>query len=227
MESKWIWRWIKLVDYRHCACWKRFQWLFLFLCPPSLCLSFFVKIYTNVLTNIFCCLSVCVGRGGCGFVRWIWQIDREVGCDHLFKKSVLLVKAWSFYESRILGSHHGLLSTFAVTSMVLLVLNIYFEECKTPLGLFSKFLEYYSKFDWMKFGVSVCGPVSLSDRPHLQGKNTKLKWYHMSNLVSHSNLVSISAIYARKERNARRELYELSRPLSCQARKKHFKKKNK
>lgn len=33
------------------------------------------------------------------------------------------VKAWCYYEARLLGAHHGLISTYALEAMVLAVFN--------------------------------------------------------------------------------------------------------
>jgi hypothetical protein len=41
----------------------------------------------------------------------VMQVDRLVGKDHLFKRNIILIKAWCYYESRILGAHYGLIST--------------------------------------------------------------------------------------------------------------------
>ena len=43
------------------------------------------------------------------------------------------VKAWCYYESRLLGAHHGLLSTYALETMVLYIFNIYRKELESPL----------------------------------------------------------------------------------------------
>ena len=43
------------------------------------------------------------------------------------------MKGWCYYESRLLGAHHGLLSTYALETMVLYLLNIYHHELHTPL----------------------------------------------------------------------------------------------
>lgn len=39
----------------------------------------------------------------------------------------------SMYESRILGSHHGLLSSFALETMTLFILNCFHTSLHTPL----------------------------------------------------------------------------------------------
>ncbi|KAL6574498.1 hypothetical protein OROMI_011783 [Orobanche minor] len=88
--------------------------------------------------------------GGLCTLCFLEQVDRLIGKDHLFKRSIILIKAWCYYESRILGAHHGLISTYALEIMVLF-----------------KFLDYFSKFDWETYCISVNGPVRLSTLPAL------------------------------------------------------------
>lgn len=45
----------------------------------------------------------------------------------------LQVKAWCYYESRLLGAHHSLLSTYALETMVLYIFNMYCKELSSPL----------------------------------------------------------------------------------------------
>jgi len=61
------------------------------------------------------------------------QVDRLVGQDHLFKRSVILVKAWCYYESRILGAHHGLISTYALETLVLYIFHVFHSSLRGPL----------------------------------------------------------------------------------------------
>lgn len=49
---------------------------------------------------------------------------------------MLQVKAWCYYESRLLGAHHGLLSTYALETMVLYIFNMYHQELQSPLKVF-------------------------------------------------------------------------------------------
>lgn len=63
------------------------------------------------------------GEGGLHSLLFLQRVDEMIGRDELFKRSVLLIKAWCFYESRILGSSHSLLSTFGLEIMILHVLN--------------------------------------------------------------------------------------------------------
>lgn len=45
------------------------------------------------------------------------------------------VKAWCYYESRLLGAHHGLISTYALETLVLYVFNKYHNAIDSPLSV--------------------------------------------------------------------------------------------
>jgi hypothetical protein len=79
----------------------------------------------------------------------------------LLKRSVILVKAWSYYEARILGAHHSLMSSYALEVMVLYILLHYHEQAQTPLTLLQTFLDVLSQFDWSRYALSLQGPVTL------------------------------------------------------------------
>lgn len=61
------------------------------------------------------------------------QIDNLIGEDHLFKRSIILVKAWCFYESRLLGANCNLLSSYALEILVIHIFDIFHESLKGPL----------------------------------------------------------------------------------------------
>ena len=48
---------------------------------------------------------------------------------------VAQVKAWCYYESRLLGAHHGLISSYALETMVLYVINIYHRQLASPFDV--------------------------------------------------------------------------------------------
>ncbi|KAL5206338.1 hypothetical protein ABZP36_034547 [Zizania latifolia] len=79
----------------------------------------------------------------------------------------MLIKAWCYYESRILGAHHGLISTYALEILVLYIFHLFHVTLDGPLAVLYRFLDYYSKFDWNNKGISLFGPVSLSSLPEL------------------------------------------------------------
>lgn len=101
------------------------------------------------------------------------QVDLLIGRDHLFKRSIILVKAWCYYESRILGAHHGLISTYALETLVLYIFHRFHNSLKGPLGVLYTFLDYFSKFDWDNYCVSLKGPVCKSSLPDIVAKTPK------------------------------------------------------
>lgn len=63
------------------------------------------------------------------------QVDCLAGKDHLFKQSIILIKAWCYYESRILGAHHGLISTYALDTLVLYIFHLFHGSLHSPLAV--------------------------------------------------------------------------------------------
>ncbi|XP_022764860.1 uncharacterized protein LOC111310036 [Durio zibethinus] len=107
---------------------------------------------------------------GLSALCFLEKVDQIVGKDHLFKRSIILIKAWCYYESRILGAHHGLISTYALETMILYIINIFHSSLSGPLEVLYKFLDYYSTFDWANYCISITGPVSISSLPAVMAK---------------------------------------------------------
>ncbi|KAK9734246.1 hypothetical protein RND81_04G125900 [Saponaria officinalis] len=105
--------------------------------------------------------------GGLCTLCFLEEIDRLIGKDHLFKRSIILIKAWCYYESRILGAHHGLISTYALETLVLYIFHLFHSSLDGPLAVLHKFLDYFSKFDWENLCVSLSGPVHVASLPEI------------------------------------------------------------
>lgn len=81
---------------------------------------------------------------------------------HLLKQSILLIKAWSTYESRTLASSHALLSTYALEILVIYVLQQFPTVCISPLHVLYVFLTFYAHdWDWEKHILTLAGPVDI------------------------------------------------------------------
>lgn len=111
--------------------------------------------------------------GGLGTLCFLEQVDRLTGKDHLFKRSIILIKAWCYYKSRILGAHHGLISTYALETLVLYIFHQFHTSLKGPLCVLYTFLDYFSKFDWDNYCVSLKGPVCISSLPYITAELLK------------------------------------------------------
>ncbi|PON79022.1 PAP/25A-associated [Parasponia andersonii] len=120
-----------------------------------------VKIVKCTVKNIAVDISFNQVAGLCTLC-FMEQVDQLIGKDHLFKCSVILTKAWCYYESRILGAHHGLISTYALETLVLYIINLFHASLRGPLEVLYRFLEYYGTFDWDNYCISINGPIALS-----------------------------------------------------------------
>ncbi|GLT32429.1 hypothetical protein SLA2020_070980 [Shorea laevis] len=105
--------------------------------------------------------------GGLCTLCFLEEVDNLIGKDNLFKRSIILIKAWCYYESRILGAHHGLISTYALETLVLYIFHLFHSSLDGPLAVLYKFLDYFSKFDWDNYCISLNGPIHISSLPEV------------------------------------------------------------
>ena len=56
--------------------------------------------------------------GGLATLGFLEEVDTFIGRGGIFKRSIILIKAWGFYEGRLLGAHHALISTYALETLV-------------------------------------------------------------------------------------------------------------
>ncbi|WOG92797.1 hypothetical protein DCAR_0312073 [Daucus carota subsp. sativus] len=105
--------------------------------------------------------------GGLCTLCFLEEVDSLINQNHLFKRSIILIKAWCYYESRILGAHHGLISTYALETLVLYIFHVYNSNFTGPLEVLYRFLEFFSKFDWEHYCVSLWGPVPIVSLPEV------------------------------------------------------------
>jgi hypothetical protein len=105
--------------------------------------------------------------------------DRWVGRRHLFKRSVLLIKAWCELESAdftstgtaVTGSGTGGLSSYALTLLVLALFNAADRVIRHPLQALILFFEEYADTAWGSHLITIHGPrhlfMDFSATPHL------------------------------------------------------------
>lgn len=133
------------------------------------CIDAEVKLVKCIVQNIVVDISF-NQLGGLCTLCFLEQVDRLVGKDHLFKCSIILTKAWCYYESRILGAHHGLISTYALETMVLYIFHLFHTSLNGPLAVLYRFLDYFGKFDWENYCISLNGPVCRSSLPEIKAE---------------------------------------------------------
>eukprot|EP01034_Spumella_vulgaris_P023918 gene23918-30197_t len=112
---------------------------------------------------------------------FIEKIDAFVAKDHLFKRSILLTKAWCQYESprhthgsgSLAGVRDGRISSWAMVVMLAWVFNSEGRDIHHPLQALGHFLRIYSSFDWDSFALTINGPVSASDLSEVPAHHRK------------------------------------------------------
>ncbi|XP_042461862.1 uncharacterized protein LOC122045627 isoform X1 [Zingiber officinale] len=108
--------------------------------------------------------------GGLCTLCFLEEMDKVIDRNHLFKRSIILIKAWCYYESRILGAHHGLISTYALETLVLYVFHVFNNSFLGPLEVLYRFLEFFSNFDWDNYCISLRGPVPIRFLPDISAE---------------------------------------------------------
>ncbi len=151
--------------------------------------------------------------GGLCAVGFLERCDRTIGRSHLLKKSIILVKAWCYYESRLLGAHNGLLSSYALEVMVLFIINIYGTQLMCPLDTFQRFLQVFAEFDFDNYCLSVFGPIPLDSFPHPHIDEQQLPLG--ARLLSAEELRDSVSEYSAKPKDSTSAIEWLSPDLSC------------
>ncbi|KAJ8556234.1 hypothetical protein K7X08_022992 [Anisodus acutangulus] len=132
--------------------------------------------------------------GGLCTLCFLEEVDHLINQNHLFKRSIILIKAWCYYESRILGAHHGLISTYALETLVLYIFHMFNNSFAGPLEVLYRFLEFFSNFDWDNFCVSLWGPVPINSLPDVTAEPPRKDSGEL--LLSKLFLDACSSVYA-------------------------------
>ncbi|KAH7864407.1 hypothetical protein Vadar_029284 [Vaccinium darrowii] len=152
-----------------------------------------VKIIKCLVENIVVDISF-NQLGGLCTLCFLEEVDHLISQNHLLKRSIILIKAWCYYESRILGAHHGLISTYALETLVLYIFHVFNNSFAGPLEVLYRFLEFFSNFDWDNFCVSLWGPVPIRSLPDVTAEHPRKDKGEL--LLSKLFLDACSSVYA-------------------------------
>ncbi|KAJ7959298.1 Poly(A) RNA polymerase cid14 [Quillaja saponaria] len=152
-----------------------------------------VKIIKCLVENIVVDISF-NQLGGLCTLCFLEEVDHLISQNHIFKRSIILIKAWCYYESRILGAHHGLISTYALETLVLYIFHVFNNTFSGPLEVLYRFLEFFSKFDWDNYCLSLWGPVAIGSLPHMRAEPPRKDCEEL--LLSKLFLDACSTVYA-------------------------------
>ena len=83
--------------------------------------------------------------------------------NHLFKRSVFLLKAFFTHEVSLLGAQLSCMATYALYTLAIFVFNCYGKQCdfKNEMEVMRQFFTVFGEFDWEKHMVTIYGPVRI------------------------------------------------------------------
>ena len=79
---------------------------------------------------------------------------------NIFRRTLLLIKGWCFYEGNLMGSNIGLMASYTLEILVIYVFNMHYEYIYNEFDGFEKFFELMEKIDWENNIFSLFGIFS-------------------------------------------------------------------
>ena len=79
---------------------------------------------------------------------------------NIFRRTLLLVKGWCYFEGNLMGSNIGLMASYTLEILVIYVFNNYYEFIYNEFDGFEKFFEIMEKINWEKNIISLFGVFS-------------------------------------------------------------------
>jgi hypothetical protein len=113
-------------------------------------------------------ISICCNRrGDLCMLAFLEEVASLVGQDALFKRSLLLIRAWWVYETAALAgtSIKHYLGDFSICVMVCAVFNQYHARISSPLQALCLFLAEYSAYDGATHAITLQGIVPFKSEP--------------------------------------------------------------
>ena len=78
----------------------------------------------------------------------------------IFKRTILLIKAWCFYEGNLMGSNIGLMASCALEVLVIYMFNLYYKNIKNEVDGFFYFFNLMNSIDLENNIISLFGLIS-------------------------------------------------------------------
>ena len=113
------------------------------------------------------------------FMHFIFEIikkdDKNKNKLLILKRTIILTKAWFYYESNLIGSNIGLMASCALELLILNIFNIYYENIQDEIDAFFLFFNVMNKINFNEEIITLFGPKSAAD---FFGNNQKnYFWY--------------------------------------------------
>ena len=123
------------------------------------------------------------------------NIEKNYLDSYFYKRTLLLIKTWCYYEGNILGSNIGLLNGYALEVLIIYMFNSYKGKFNSELEAFFTFFNMISKINWENQLVTIYGiyDIELLNKYELnlenllnkeeQDKEMKIQYKEISDFV--------------------------------------------
>ena len=78
----------------------------------------------------------------------------------IFKRTILLIKAWCFYEGNLMGSNIGLMASCALEIIIIYMFNLYYKDIRNEVDGFFYFFNLMNSIDLENNIISLFGLIS-------------------------------------------------------------------
>lgn len=79
---------------------------------------------------------------------------------NIFRRTLLLIKAWCFYEGNLMGSNIGLMANYTLEIIVIYIFNLHYEYIFNEFDGFEKFFQLMEEINLEKNVISLYGIIS-------------------------------------------------------------------
>jgi hypothetical protein len=90
------------------------------------------------------------------------EVDQLVARDHLFKRSIILIKAWWMYEAAAAVGSSCVVSippAWFICTLTGFIFNRFHQRIFHPLHALLLFFSEYANFDWENYAATLNGPI--------------------------------------------------------------------
>ena len=112
---------------------------------------------------------------------------------NVFRRTLLLIKGWCFYEGKLMGSNIGLMASYTLEILVIFLFNLHYDEINNEYEAFEKFFELMEEFDWEKNVISLYGLISnFNFYKKLQNLNNSSQKETGKEFIINSGMININ-----------------------------------
>ena len=81
----------------------------------------------------------------------------------IFKRTILLIKAWFSYEGSLMGSNIGLMASYGLEVLIIYMFNLYYKDIQNEIDGFFCFFNLMKNIDIEKNIISLFGLIPISE----------------------------------------------------------------